>query len=64
MNIATIKDSPQAAKRLEDEGPGRLGLRAIATDCPEDCCGDEGPEGRCPHGWLTATATLVREALG
>lgn len=61
MNIATIKDSPRAAERFQREGPGRLGIRAIETDCPDRCCGDAGPEGRCPHGYLTATATLAAQ---
>lgn len=66
MRINEIKESPQAAAELDaQEALVDVLIVRLHTDCPENgghgCCGDDGPEGRCPHGWLTAQATLQRQ---
>jgi hypothetical protein len=59
------KSSPIAAKALVAKVERDMGISETAeelaglTDCPHGCSGIE-PDGYCPHGFLSATHTLIQ----
>jgi hypothetical protein len=52
-------DSDEVARRIneacEDDNRDDVGELLGETDCPHGCHVE--PEGRCPHGWLSAALT-------
>jgi hypothetical protein len=57
------KDSPKALNKLLKaiERDSNTDKYEGATDCPEKCVVE--PDGQCPHGYLSATNMLMKEAI-